>query len=62
MLIEQQGENLVVTEGKNIEPATYDKENQKIVINLPIGALDVIYLADKDHLLISQGGEYSRVK
>lgn len=59
------GENLVISDvgGKNVMPATYDKENKKIMVNMPMGgALDVIYLADKDHILMTEAGEYSRVK
>lgn len=65
LLIEMKGENLVISDvgGKNVMPATYDKENKKIVVNMATGgALDVIYLADKDHILVTEAGEYSRVK
>lgn len=64
LTIEKRGDVLIVGEGKSGEfPATYDKENKKLTINVPMaGALDIVYLADKDHILITQDGEYSRVE
>ena len=63
LLIEMSGDNLMISDvgGKNVMPATYDKEHKKIVVNMPmVGALDVIYLADKDNILMTEAGEYSR--
>jgi hypothetical protein len=43
--------------------ASYDKEQKKLQFNMPMaGTLDVMYLPETDHLLITQAGEYTRVK
>ena len=64
LTIEKRGDILIIGGGKSGEfPATYDEENKKIVFNVPLaGAIDIVYLADKDHILITQDGEYSRVE
>ncbi len=65
MLIQKQGDTVVLSDadGKNPYPATYDKEAKKLVISMPmVGPLDIIYLADKNHLLLTQAGEYAKVE
>lgn len=65
MLIQKKGDNVIISEtnGKNEMPASYDKEHHKLVLNMPmVGALDVIYLEETDHLLMTEAGEYTRVK
>lgn len=61
MLIQKRGDNLTVLEGKKEYPVSFDKENRKLSINTGMGALDIIYLEEKDHILASGAGEYSRV-
>jgi hypothetical protein len=64
LVIQKRGDVLVVGGGQSGEfPATYDKESNKLTFNMPmVGALDLVYLADTDHLLLTQDGEYARVK
>jgi hypothetical protein len=64
LVIEKRGESLVVGGGMDGEyPASYDKEQKKLQFNMPMaGTLDVVYLPETDHLLITQAGEYIRVK
>jgi hypothetical protein len=65
MLIKKKGDNITISEtsGKNEMPASYDKEHHKLVLNMPmVGALDVIYFEETDYLLITEAGEYTRVK
>ncbi|GGG59732.1 DUF3876 domain-containing protein [Hymenobacter glacieicola] len=61
MTIQERGENLTLLEGKKEYPLTYDKDNHKLTVNTGLGAMDIIYLGEKDHLLISGAGEYSKV-
>ncbi|WP_400194230.1 hypothetical protein [Hymenobacter sp. B81] len=62
MTIQQRGENLTLLEGNKEYPLTYDKDNHKLTVNAGLGAMDIIYLEDKNHLLVSGAGEYSKVE
>lgn len=64
LVIQKRGDVFVVGGGQSGEfPATYNKESNKLTFNVPMaGALDLVYLADTDHLLLTQDGEYARVK
>jgi hypothetical protein len=61
MTIQQRGENLTLLEGKKEVPLTYDKDNHKLSVNTGMGAIDIIYMEEKNHLLVSGSGEYSKV-
>ncbi|MGI4871445.1 MAG: hypothetical protein ACRYFX_09740 [Janthinobacterium lividum] len=61
--IEKKGDILVVGDKKHEFPATYDKEGKKVIFNVPLaGTIDIVYLADTDHILVTEDGEYARVK
>ena len=62
MTIQERGENLTLSEGKKEYPLTYDKENHKLSVNTGLGAMDIIYLDEKNHVLVSGAGEYSKVE
>lgn len=62
MTIQQRGDNLTLVEGKKEIPLTFDKDNHKLTVNTGFGALDIIYLEEKNHLLVSGEGEYSKVE
>lgn len=62
MTIQERGENLTLLEGKKEYPLTYDKDNHKLTVNTGFGAMDIIYLDEKNHLLITGGGEYAKVE
>ena len=62
MTIQQRGDNLTLLEGKKEVPLTYDKENHKLTFNTGLGAIDIIYLEEKNHLLVSGEGEYSKAE
>lgn len=61
MTIQQRGDNLTLLEGKKEYPLTYDKDNHKLTVNTGLGAMDIIYLEENDHVLVSGAGEYSKV-
>jgi hypothetical protein len=61
MTIQQRGDNLTLLEGKKEYPLTYDKDNHKLSVNTGLGAMDIIYLEEKNHMLVSGAGEYSKV-
>lgn len=61
MTIQQRGDNLTLLEGKKEVPVTYDKDNHKLTVNTGLGAMDIIYLEEKNHLLVTGAGEYSKV-
>jgi len=64
LVIEKRGETLVVGGGLDGEyPASYDKAQHKLQFTMPmVGVLDAVYLPETDHLLLTQAGEYARVK
>ncbi|QNE42162.1 MULTISPECIES: DUF3876 domain-containing protein [Hymenobacter] len=61
MTIQERGDNLTLLEGKKEYPLTYDKDNHKLTVNTGFGAMDIIYLDEKNHLLVSGEGEYTQV-
>lgn len=62
MTIQQRGDNLTLLEGKKEYPLSYDKDNHKLSVNTGFGAMDIIYLDEKNHVLVSGAGEYSKVE